>query len=63
MEFSILVPEMAVVYFQVMDDVNTGEDKPVAQFALPFTSIQEGTQDNAYENILTFKSFSWTNYW
>lgn len=43
MSFSLKVPELAMVHFIVRDSSTTGKDAMLGMYALPFTSIQQGT--------------------
>lgn len=42
MEFDIQVPQLALVWFQVMDYEGFSKNELVSQYCLPFTSLQQG---------------------
>lgn len=42
MNFSLKVPELAMVHFTVKDCSTTGKDAMLGMFALPFTSMEQG---------------------
>jgi hypothetical protein len=43
MNFSLKVPELAMVHFVVKDSSTTGKNATLGMYALPFSSIQQGT--------------------
>jgi hypothetical protein len=43
MNFSLKVPELAMVHFIVKDSSTTGKDVTLGMYALPFSSMQQGT--------------------
>jgi Ca2+-dependent lipid-binding protein len=51
MSFSLKVPELAMVHFIVRDSSTTGKDAMLGMYALPFTSIQQGTAVSHCMNI------------
>jgi hypothetical protein len=42
MNFSLQVPELAMVHFIVKDSNTTGKDANLGMYALPFSSIEQG---------------------
>jgi hypothetical protein len=42
MNFSLKVPELAMVHFTVKDSSTTGKDVMLGMYALPFTSMEQG---------------------
>jgi Ca2+-dependent lipid-binding protein len=43
-EFPVYYPDLAILHMTVKDDNNTGVDEQLGSFALPFISIQPGTE-------------------
>jgi len=42
MVFEVAVPQLAIIYFQVMDHESYGKNELVAQHSIPFSSLQQG---------------------
>jgi Ca2+-dependent lipid-binding protein len=42
MNFSLKVPELAMVHFAVKDSSTTGKNAMLGMYALPFSSMQQG---------------------
>jgi len=42
MNFSMKVPELAMVHFAVKDSSTTGKNAVLGMYALPFTSMRQG---------------------